>query len=80
MELSASVRISSTRPAAAAFAWTSRPGREIQLKAWIGSTVKPSKSQAKEMNGNSPVIGGAGRNAMNVSAPIVISGAVSPSA
>jgi hypothetical protein len=37
-----SVRARRTSPAAAAFAWKSEPGREIQLKAWIGSTVKPS--------------------------------------
>ena len=49
---------SSTIPAAAALAWKSLPGREIQLKAWIGSTVKPSNSHANEMNGNSEVIGG----------------------
>ena len=50
------------------------------MKAWIGSTVKPSNSQRKEMNGNSAVIGGSGKKAMNVRAPMVISGAVSPSA
>ena len=59
-------------PAAAALAWKSLPGREIQLKAWIGSTVNPSKSHENEMNGNSDVTGGEGRNAMKVSAPIVI--------
>ena len=52
---------------AAASAWKSACGRAVQLKIWIGRTVNESITDS-------------GRNAMNVSAPIMISGAVSPRA
>ena len=56
------------------------PGRETQLNIWIGSTVKPSNSHANDTNGGSAEIGGVGRKAMKVRAPMVTSGAVSPMA
>ena len=42
--------------------------------------MNPSNSQAKLTNGGSALSGGVGRKAMKVSAPMVISGAVSPMA
>ena len=44
----------------------------------IGITVKGAISHSNEMKGGSLVTGAGGRNAMNVSAPIVMIGAVSP--
>ena len=67
-------------PAAAAFTWNSFWGREIQLNIWIGITVKGSKSHLNEKKGKVDVTGEEGKNAMNVSAPTVMMGAVSPMA
>ena len=52
---------------AAAFSANAAWGRETQLKIWIGSTVKGEKRSE-------------GRKGTYVSAPIVMSGAVSPMA
>src|SRR5687767_5853952 len=76
----ASVMTTSTKPAAAALAWNAASGREVQLNIWIGMTVKGDISQSKERNGGSECTGEGGRNAMKVSAPIVMIGAVSPMA
>src|SRR5687768_4956566 len=65
-------------PAAAAFAWNASSGRLVQLNIWIGMTVNGAVSHSNEKNGNSGVTGIGGRKAMNVSAPIVMIGAVSP--
>src|SRR5215216_4472895 len=73
-----SVITTSTRPAAAAFSWKAASGRDVQLNICIGSTVNADDSHSNEMNGGEAVIGAGGRNAMNVSAPIVMMGAVSP--
>jgi hypothetical protein len=43
-------------------------------------TVNGDDSHWKETNGNWPLTGESGRKAMNVSAPMVITGAVSPMA
>ena len=67
-------------PVAAAFTWNAWSGRDSQLNIWIGITVKPELSHSKFKNGGSVVIGDGGKNAINVSAPMVIIGAVSPSA
>src|SRR5688572_33358717 len=65
-------------PAAAALTWNFGSGRDTQLNIWIGIAVNASLSQANDRNGNSALTGDSGRNAMNESAPIVMSGAVSP--
>ena len=75
-----SVTTISTSPAAAAFVTKSWSGRETQLNIWIGSTVNGECSHSNETNGGSALTGDGGRNAMKVSAPMVISGAVSPMA
>jgi hypothetical protein len=75
-----SVITSSTMLAAAAFEAKSLPGRDTQLNAWMGNTVNGSDSHCMFTNGNFDCSSAAGWKAMNVSAPIVISGAVSPSA
>src|SRR4029078_5342853 len=75
-----SVMTSRIAPAAAAFAWNFGSGRETQLNIWIGMAVNPLLSDSKLRNGNSPVTGDGGRNAMKLSAPIVMIGAVSPMA
>src|SRR5687768_6304966 len=75
-----SVIRTSTIPAAAAFWWNAASGREVQLNIWIGITVNGDVSHSKERNGGSACIGDGGRKAMNVSAPIVMIGAVSPMA
>ena len=67
-----------TIPAAAAFIWNAFWGLETQLNICIGMTVKGSMSHLNDINGNSDVTGEAGRKAMNVNAPTVIIGAVSP--
>ena len=56
---------------AAALTWKPGCGRETQLKIWIGSTVNGLCRPAREKSG---------RNATYVRAPMVISGAVSPTA
>ena len=50
---------------AAALAWNSTCGRDTQLKIWIGSTVNGDQIES-------------GAKVTNVTAPIVMSGAVSP--
>src|SRR3546814_13454640 len=70
----------STTPAAAALTWNCGSGREIQLNIWIGITVNGDDSQSKLMNGGAPVTIGGGRKAINVNAPMVMIGAVSPMA
>src|SRR5688572_16457779 len=72
------VMISSTRPAAAAFWWNAASGREVQLNIWIGITVNGAMIHSNDRNGNSGWTGEGGRNAMKVSAPMVMMGAVSP--
>src|SRR5262245_44096690 len=76
----ARVMITRTKPAAAALAWNAASGREVQLNIWIGITENGDISHSKEMNGGSAVTGAGGRKAMKVSAPMVITGAVSPMA
>ena len=44
----------------------------------MGITVNGDQSHSKETKGGSACTGGLGRNAMNVSAPMVMIGAVSP--
>src|SRR5690606_40621395 len=63
--LSASSTTSSTMLPAAASRWNSGCGRAIQLKTWIGMTVKPSS-------------GPFGTNGTKASAPMMSSGAASP--
>src|SRR5262245_33225482 len=72
--------MTSTKPAAAALAWNAASGREVQLNIWIGITENGDISHSKETNGGSALTGAGGRNAMKVSAPMVITGAVSPMA
>src|SRR3546814_3073486 len=67
-----------TRPVAAALMWKSLWGRESQLNICIGMTVKAEFSQSKFRNGKSDCRGELGRKAMYVRAPIVMTGAVSP--
>ena len=55
----------STRIPAAALAWKSSCGRDTQLKIWIGSTVNGDQIES-------------GANVANVTAPAMMSGAVSP--
>src|SRR5512134_3039716 len=74
----ASVMSTSTKPAAAAFCRKAASGREVQLNIWIGITVNGEVSHSKLRYGGSLVTGEGGRNAMKVSAPIVMMGAVSP--
>ena len=70
-----------TKPAAAALTSKAGSGREVQLKIWIGITVKGDITQS-----NRPAVvpsprslnGTGGRKAMKVSAPMVMIGAVSP--
>src|SRR5687768_17515529 len=69
-----------TRPAPAALTTKSWSGRDTQLNICIGSTENGDQSHSPLTNGGYDWIGDGGRNAMNVSAPIVISGAVSPMA
>src|SRR3989304_6687734 len=76
----ASVISTRINPAAAAFCRNAASGREVQLNIWIGITVKGDITQSNEMNGASALTGAGGRKAMKVSAPIVITGAVSPMA
>src|SRR3954464_5689335 len=76
----ARVMRTSTKPAAAAFAWKAASGREVQLNIWIGITVNGESSQSKDRNGGALVTGDGGRKAMKVSAPMVMIGAVSPMA
>src|SRR5215510_1270715 len=73
-----SVINTSITPAAAAFAWKSAPGREVQLNIWIGITVKGAESHSNDMKGKSARNGDGGKKAMKVSAPMVMIGAVSP--
>src|SRR4029453_7198527 len=68
----------STNPAAAALAWNAASGREVQLNIWIGITENGDISHSNDTNGGPAVRGGGGRKAMKVSAPMVITGAVSP--
>ena len=56
---------SSTMMPVAASSWKPACGRLVELKIWIGITVNGSRMSS-------------GRNAAKVSAPIMISGAVSP--
>ena len=63
----ASSSINKTRMPAAAFSAKAACGREIQLNTWIGRTVNCDQILS-------------GTNGIYVSAPIVISGAVSPMA
>ena len=79
-EFMASVIRTRIMPAAAAFCWNASSGRDVQLNIWIGITVKPELSHSKLMNGGAALTGEGGRNAMNVSAPMVMMGAVSPMA
>src|SRR5215217_5891523 len=74
------VRVITTRtnPAAAALAWNASSGLETQLNIWIGITVKGAISHSKDRKGRSSLKGDGGKNAINVSAPIVMIGAVSP--
>jgi hypothetical protein len=65
-------------PAAAAFRWNPFWGLETQLNIWMGITVNGSESHLKDKNGNSGVTGEEGKKAINVKAPTVIMGAVSP--
>ena len=67
-------------PAAAAFDWNAGSGRDTQLNIWMGMTVKGSVSQVKLTYGATSVSGGVGKKAMKASAPMVMSGAVSPMA
>src|SRR3982074_817459 len=76
----ASVISTSTKPAAAALTWKAASGREVQLNIWIGMTVKGESSQSNEGKGGAACTGDGGRKAMNVSAPMVMMGAVSPMA
>ena len=69
-----------TMPVAAALTWKALCGRDSQLNIWMGSTVKGEKSQSKGPAGGSPLKGIGGKKAMKVSAPMVITGAVSPMA
>src|SRR3546814_5967987 len=69
-----------TRPVAAALMWKSLWGRESQLNICIGMTVKAEFSQSKFRKGKSDCRGELGRKAMYVRAPIVMTGAVSPTA
>ena len=64
------------RPAAAALLRKAACGRDSQLNIWIGITVNGASNHSNEMYGGSLVIGAGGRNAMKVSAPIVMIGAV----
>ena len=48
------------------------------MNIWIGNTENGDHSHSNEINGGCELTGSGGRNAINVSAPIVISGAVSP--
>ena len=80
MPFMASVITINTRPVAAAFKWKACCGRETQLNICMGITVKGDINQSKETKGNSALTGESGRNAINVKAPIVTSGAVSPMA
>jgi len=73
----ASVMITSTKPAAAAFTWNAASGREVQLNIWIGITVNGDTSHSKDRNGGCALTGAGGRKAMKVSAPMVMIGAVS---
>jgi hypothetical protein len=68
----------STSPAAAALAWNSSPGRDTQLNIWIGRALNGENSHSADKNGGAEVIAAGGKNAMKVSAPIVIRGALSP--
>ena len=61
-------------------AWKAWSGRDTQLNIWMGIAVKPLLSHSKLRNGNVPDTGDGGRNAMKLSAPIVMIGAVSPMA
>src|SRR3979490_1903878 len=76
----ARVITTSTKPAAAALTWKAASGREVQLNIWIGITVKGENSHSKERKGGVAWSGEGGRKAMNVSAPMVMIGAVSPMA
>src|SRR5687768_11620450 len=76
----ARVMNTSTKPAAAAFAWKAASGREVQLNIWIGITVNGDQSQSSDRKGGSACSGAGGRKAMKVSAPMVMMGAVSPMA
>ena len=72
----ASVMSTNTKPAAAAFCRKAASGREVQLNIWIGITVKGEVSHSNDRNGGSAFNGEGGRNAMKVSAPMVMMGAV----
>src|SRR5688572_3714336 len=65
-------------PAPAAFTIKSWSGLDTQLNICIGNTEKGDQSHSVERKGGSAWIGEGGKNAINVRAPIVISGAVSP--
>src|SRR3546814_9405690 len=69
-----------TRPVDAALMWKTLWGSESQLNICLGMTVKAEFSKAKFRNGKSECRGELGRKAMYVRAPIVMTGAVSPTA
>src|ERR1041384_5639654 len=73
-----SVMPSRIAPAAAALAWNAWSGRDTQLNIWMGMAGNGSLIHRNDRNGNSLWIGDDGRNAMKLSAPMVMIGAVSP--
>ncbi|WP_182915924.1 hypothetical protein, partial [Massilia cavernae] len=64
-----------TKPAAAAFVWNASSGLEVQLNICMGITVNGDDNQSNIPADGSPLNGAGGRNAMKVSAPIVMMGA-----
>src|ERR671912_962557 len=75
-----SVTKMSTSPAPAALTTKSWSGRDTQLNICIGSTAKGDHTHSADTKGGSACTGDGGRKAMKVSAPMVMSGAVSPMA